>query len=740
MGLFRSGALSRSTRRVVPAAIVAAGLVFGGAAAASACIFPIATKSSTQVDLRVLVVDDGQPMVGSITAQLDREGVPYTTVDLNAANRPTITEGFLSVVEKTGNRAKFQSVVLPNSSPAGLTAVELTTLHDFERSFGVRQVSAYTWPNNAVGTDVPFYSGSIDGKTGTLSQAARNDGFSYLTTTNAVTFDDFDPDTLESYGYVTKTRSDLPAGTSYTPFITMSVGGQTGSLMGVYGDNYREELVLSFGQNQYQQHSATLGHGIVEWMTRGIHLGEYRNYFSVHVDDVFMPDNLWSVDGKCTIGDGCDPVLYPEDADGATSRMTPDDAIYAANWYKQNKIYFDMTYNGNGYEEFKAANNKKDTLYDKLRSLRSSFRWMSHTWSHPYLGCVQDFTSNPWKCATDAKGNIQWMSENEIYNELKTNTTWGLLRFSIDKDAVVTGQHSGLASLPQMSTDNPNLANALKRAGVKWVGSDASREMNQRAASSTALTVPRYPMNIFYNAETKAQEVAEYNWIYTSRANGGSGLCEDNAATTTCIEPLSLTTGFDSYIVPLESRIALRHVTTNDPRPHYVHQSNLAGDRILYPVLNQLLAKYKATFNVSTTPIVNPDMSEAGELLRQQNAWNAQKNNVTATLGNGKITITGGSTRVDVPVTAGPNTSVVYLKNKYADSRSEWIDVWAKATKKLTLSSKDGGYPSYVKRSGDTPVAVAVAAPNKTPTEVVELNEADAVLVPELFDGQNGKN
>ena len=64
----------------------------------------------------------------------------------------------------------------------------------------------------------------------------------------------------------------------------------------------------------------------------------------------------------------------------------------------------------------------------------------------------------------------------------------------------------------------------------------------------------------------EAEQVDEYNWIYTSRANGGSGICEDNPATTTCITPLNTATGFPDYIVPLETRIALGRVLGNDPR------------------------------------------------------------------------------------------------------------------------------------------------------------------------------
>ena len=62
---------------------------------------------------------------------------------------------------------------------------------------------------------------------------------------------------------------------------------------------------------------------------------------------------------------------------------------------------------------------------------------------------------------------------------------------------------------------------------IAYTASDASRESASRLVGSTT-TVPRHPMNIFYNAGTYGDEVSEYNWIYTSGANGGSDICTDN--------------------------------------------------------------------------------------------------------------------------------------------------------------------------------------------------------------------
>src|SRR5436190_18306919 len=134
-----------------------------------------------RVDLKVLVVTDGTPWVDAIQQQLASEGVPTTVVDLNDGARPAITSGYLSDVLADGTpHAHFQGVVLPNAYPAGMSADELTALAAFERSFSVRQIDGYVYPNSLVGTNPPDYAGSLDGATVTVTDEALAAGFGYL--------------------------------------------------------------------------------------------------------------------------------------------------------------------------------------------------------------------------------------------------------------------------------------------------------------------------------------------------------------------------------------------------------------------------------------------------------------------------------------------------------------------------------------------------------------------------------
>jgi hypothetical protein len=207
-------------------------------------------------------------------------------------------------------------------------------------------------------------------------------------------------------------------------------------------------------------------------------------------------------------------------------------------------------------------------------------------------------------------------------------------------------------------------------------------------------------MNIYYNVATKAEEVDEYNWIYTSRADGGSGICEDNPSST-CITPLSTTSGFANFIVPIEVRIALRHVLGNHPRPHYAHQSNLAEDRILYPVLDAVLARYAATYT-GATPVVNPKFADTALQNKRQAAWAAalQSRAVEAYTLDGKVTIVNrGSGTLDVPITMPDGTKLITMSvlgnevtggnfgDAYGGERSAWRTLTRGASQLLRLPS-----------------------------------------------------
>lgn len=626
---------------------------------------------SRRVDLNILVISAGDVGTAMMKAGLNEALVPYTEIDLTKSGRPVITDGFLAdTVSLFTRRGKFQAVILPSEAPSQLSAAEQAALANYEREFKVRQFNSYVYPSPAVGLNWPAnpgYLGALDGFSATITADAKANGFGYLN--GAVKFEDLSPSVSETYGYLAVPMpNDTVNKRTFTTFATMTIpnaDNAAGVLLGVYNDNGREQLVLTSSMNQYQLQQQALFHGILNWLTYGVHLGTERNFFTMHIDDVFLSDARWSTASNCTVGDDCAADVTAPDI-----IMTPADVDYAAAWQTRTGIKLDMVFNASGYDEAVALGTFP--LGARFLQTRSQFRWVNHTYTHLYLGCIQDFSTIPFKCATATNGTVLWASYQEIFDQIRKNQLFATQRgLGITSTELVTGEHSGLRRTPQEPSDNPNLARALTNTGITVIASDNSRETTQRVIGS-ARTSPRYPMNIFYNVGKKAEEVDEYNWIYTSKADGGSGICEGNA-TSTCIAPLDTATGFDSYIVPLEARMALLHVVSNSPRAHYAHQSNLAEDRILYPVLDKLIADYKATF-APNTPIVNATFTELGNELKNQADWASQRSRVTGYIQGGQLKLQiSGTAAVNTPITtpAGTTTSGTAL-GAYGGNLTGW--------------------------------------------------------------------
>src|SRR5581483_783049 len=83
------------------------------------------------------------------------------------------------------------------------------------------------------------------------------------------------------------------AGSNFTSLVdlTMPPGPNnlagSGSIVGTSTIGGVQELSIGLGMWYFQSHFRELARGIVDWATRGVSLGYDRNYFSMHVDDVF---------------------------------------------------------------------------------------------------------------------------------------------------------------------------------------------------------------------------------------------------------------------------------------------------------------------------------------------------------------------------------------------------------------------------------------------------------------------
>jgi hypothetical protein len=198
-------------------------------------------------------------------------------------------------------------------------------------------------------------------------------------------------------------------------------------------------------------------------------------------------------------------------------------------------------------------------------------------------------------------------------------------------------------------------------------------------------------LNLYFNVATRRELVDEYNWIYTRAADGGSGRCENNPLST-CIAPLAVATGYDEYIVHQEAKVVLQHVLSNSPRPHYAHQSNLAEDRLLYPLLERILADYRRVF-ADGAPLVDMTMSEAGLELKRAADWQRNRARVTGYIEGSKLVLAvsgGGSVHVPLTLPVGSTVAGQPVLESYAGSQSGWRHVVSLLDQALILPSSLG--------------------------------------------------
>jgi hypothetical protein len=759
---------------------------------------PVQVAPGQTVDLKVLLIsaDGSEPGFGAWKAELDREGVPYDTLQAYTGQNRTATLTDARLADYGADHARYQAVILASgdlghnvSNPGGTTSylsaftdTEWATLAKFERTFGIRRLSDYTAPGPAHGLNTVVGGAAQDGVIGTLTAAGKS-AFPYLKGPVQIA-DDAAAD--EAFGY-----QATPVNSA--DWQTLLEGPNKSAYLGIYThpDDGREEMVMTVASNQFQSHNQLLRHGMLNWVTRGVLIGYQRNYLEVQVDDLFLGDDAW------------DPATHTTNYDpGAASRMTPADVDQAIAWSQAHGLRLDFAFNGGGSELYKEQfETTTDPLAAKFAQpgVNSAFGFINHTYEHPNLDCsttqyiARQVTTNltwaqshgiPVTSAAELvtgehsglantrpgnPGTIDPPSFDELVPAAGGSIPAGVYDYALTANSSATGQTTasvtpnitvpaggkvtatfnavchavaytlyrspaganawavvasstrgateptddgqnpielsltdsvaaGTTGAPPASNgaalapyaQNPNFATAMTAAGIAFDASDASKAY---PSNPTVLTsppipaggtffegavqaVPRYPSNVYYNASRQGQQLDEYNWIYTKPAGGGN--CTDIPGVTTCRD----TPATWAQYVASENTVMFRHVVGNDPRPHYIHQSNLADytpglpetdpgqGGIAYPVFGGLLARYEAAFDRASEPLVQLTHSQIGQTLAQQDAWAATRaaGTVTASLVDGKVHVKNtGAAPVDVPLT-GTTAGALY-----GGQKSGWI-------------------------------------------------------------------
>ncbi|CAN0624809.1 conserved protein of unknown function [Burkholderia multivorans] len=644
-----------------------------------------AVPADAQIDLKILVLASQQagngPELQATQTALDRIGVPYTVYSYDT-NNPTLP------MLETGDHAMYQGIIMPvsdyrymNPFSGGALA---QTLARYQFKYNVRLASLYTWPGDTACLQSVGYRDTTASPLPSTFTTAGAALFPYM---NAGTSTK-NPLTIQNaWTYFASPASPLPAGTTVTPVLQATGSNNVTSQIAatclfsnsapLAGDSTsREIMAITFDNNPFLVHSMTLSYGLVNWLTRGLFLGNRHVYIDPQVDDVGIPDEifpyaqsdytgLWydvrngavtstNPQGMCPLGNPPGSVASYTGTTSCEYRITGSDLGNVLKWQSNVNgktanaaaLKLSFAFNGSGYTTAYGGQGDypttgTDTLTTQVRSSQASFKWISHTYDHLLLD--PPFTT----------------TASQVSDEMTSNNTvarkFGFTTYSTQ--ALVTPEISGLYNamtlgalvsfgsrvlVSDSSKPTPPVGTAncpTNNNGTPWP-LPAFNTGKYNCVNQSIFEIPRYATALFYNVSQPSEWVAEYNYFYG--ANG--------------IDPTRW--GYDltyAQVLDKVSDTLVSYLLTYDNRPLMFHQSNLrsysGSSSLLGDLLNAVLTKYNQFYK--GLPILSPYLTDLGTLALQRSIYSTSS--VTATLTPGK-SIVLGATRSDglsvvVPVT-----------------------------------------------------------------------------------------
>ena len=184
----------------------------------------------------------------------------------------------------------FQGVIMAFGSDIYSGNPDLyNTLNSYETTFHVRQVNWYLNPTPDYGFNL--YTSFVP-TTSTYTAkftAAAADVFPHINTATPLNF---------SNAYIYLSPPYAPSTGTVTPLLTDAQGHV---LSAIYAPgNGQEILSQTFDSNQYLTHNLVLAYSLLNWVTRGVFLGDYHVYAAAQIDDFFINDAEWVPGTSCT--------------------------------------------------------------------------------------------------------------------------------------------------------------------------------------------------------------------------------------------------------------------------------------------------------------------------------------------------------------------------------------------------------------------------------------------------------
>lgn len=453
----------------------------------------------------VLATDPSDLGLAPWRSTLERVGAVYDVVHVEdtALTRELLVEA--------GGTGRYNAVLLTSSAllmdagdgtfVSGLDATEWNTLWTFEREFGVRQATLYashgTWPEETCMRGVS--EGGVD-EAGIRAT---------LTATGSRIFDYLNPQAQIpvqlSYVY----RNSVVAGCGAEPVL---VSGDDVLGVRTTTPDGREQLALTFSQNEHLLQSHLLTYGLMRWATRGLYLGEQRHYLKLDIDDYFNSSDIMLEDGTMS------PDAFRMSGDDAVLMRTATEALKAEHPLAQ-QFRLTLAYNGGDAGPKVAAScsgGGESALLAATLCVKDDVEWINHTLTHPKMNFTDYRTSR-----------------SEIVDNRRVARDLGL---TVPTNVLKTGEYSGLGVYhPDPSNDidpptdfglmasNPDLLRAAQETQSKYLHGNMSFASHVPDCYNCTIRhpmnpyveiVPDWPTNIAYFSSTPAQETTFYNSFY----------------------------------------------------------------------------------------------------------------------------------------------------------------------------------------------------------------------------------
>lgn len=602
------------------------------------------------LQLKVLVISAegvaSRPSYLAITSVLDQIGVPHDRIVLKGVNATALQLVPGTLHDGAGN-GKYQGIILetgdlayeqrPGYYPSAMTAAQWAMLRQYQTDFGVRSATMYTRPAVTV-TDDGVYPLDVaygltsagvvvatDARpvTATFTASGR-DVFDYLNSASPILFKTGNGTDLFTY------PSTPVSSASVVPLLLTTDG--VNSMASVYtAPEGWQNLTLSADGNPDLTHSLLLGYGVVNWVTKGVFLGERKVYMTAQPDDIMIPDELW------------DPVSKTTPGGTFRHRNTGTDYNRLVAWqagFRSDPLMaafrLEMPFNGVGYNttnpDYLNPWEAFDTLSPAIRANPNAFRWINHTWDHTKLDPKDGFTPT----VASITSQLAWNHELAIgqrsgdpSDALAPKVVFGLY----ERNAFIQPEISGLES--------PVFWEAAQKFGLRYILMDTSKAYSNFLPTRTTVEdippntgytssmdtfvpgnprifiIPRYPTNLYYNVSTPAEWVSEYNHFY-----GANGIVPPPPGQASWF-------GGDStyeQILDRESEVLLRYMLKFHASSWMFHAANLrayqsdSNRSALSDLLDRVAAKYRSMYQL---PVLSPSQTEIGRIMQARMAYNA---------------------------------------------------------------------------------------------------------------------